>query len=338
MSASVHPTVQRFVLDEDCVFLLCSDGLSDYDLVDQCWQTEILPILDGSIDVATATQHLVELGNHLNGHDNITVALVHCQVKVQEPQTPVGYCQLLEKTSNGALNSTTAAVASSQTAPDDLIDNYVPIANTQILLPPLPPQQKPRHWLLPTLLGMALLLSAVGGLWLVLSKNWQQPNSAAANHNSDQSAPPGPPPAPSSSTTIANAPPRSRGIYVSKQKTTLKRQEQSANSSTDLPRLNPTGLTLPKGSIVKVLDEPKSFSGEQVTWTPLQVCSNPTPSTPSNPSSTSDRLLKPGEDAWIADPELKKWFQPTSDGGKRCSTAEPLQQSGVGNREPGAER
>ena len=44
MSASVHPTIGRFVLDEDCVFLLCSDELSDFDLVEQCWETDILPI------------------------------------------------------------------------------------------------------------------------------------------------------------------------------------------------------------------------------------------------------------------------------------------------------
>jgi len=79
-STTLHPTVQRFVLDEDCVFLLCSDGLSDYDRVEQHWQTEILPILEGKTDLATAGDRLVEIANRQNGHDNVTIALVHCQV------------------------------------------------------------------------------------------------------------------------------------------------------------------------------------------------------------------------------------------------------------------
>lgn len=79
-SSTLHPTVQRFVLDEDCVFLLCSDGLSDNDRVEQFWQTEILPILAGQIALKTAGERLLNLANRLNGHDNSTIALVYCQV------------------------------------------------------------------------------------------------------------------------------------------------------------------------------------------------------------------------------------------------------------------
>jgi hypothetical protein len=71
-------------LDEECVFLLCSDGLSDRDRVEQYWETEILPVLDGQVNVATAAQRLVQIGNTQNGHDNVTVALVYCQVKLPE--------------------------------------------------------------------------------------------------------------------------------------------------------------------------------------------------------------------------------------------------------------
>ena len=86
MSSSnfLHPTVQRFVLDEDCVFLLCSDGLSDHDRVDECWEDEIVPILDGVVDLATASRRLVEIANTRNGHDNVTVGLVYCQVTLNQ--------------------------------------------------------------------------------------------------------------------------------------------------------------------------------------------------------------------------------------------------------------
>jgi len=83
-SNTLHPTVQRLPVDEDCVLLLCSDGLSDKDRVEECWEAEILPILDGSIGVASARDRLIEIANTRNGHDNVTVALIHCQAHLRE--------------------------------------------------------------------------------------------------------------------------------------------------------------------------------------------------------------------------------------------------------------
>jgi protein phosphatase len=88
-SMSLHPTSTRFVLDEDSVFLLCSDGLSDYDRVEQNWETEILPILDGKTDAKSVIAKLVEIANEQNGHDNVTIALTHYQLKYFEPETPI---------------------------------------------------------------------------------------------------------------------------------------------------------------------------------------------------------------------------------------------------------
>ncbi|OUL37678.1 serine/threonine protein phosphatase [Nostoc sp. T09] len=86
-STSLHPTSQRFILDEDAVFLLTSDGLSDFDRVEDYWETEILPILKAETDVANAAEKLVEIANTKNGHDNVTIALVHYQVKYIEPES-----------------------------------------------------------------------------------------------------------------------------------------------------------------------------------------------------------------------------------------------------------
>jgi hypothetical protein len=83
-SNTLHPTVQRLPVDEDCVLLLCSDGLSDKDRVEECWEAEILPILDGSIGVARARDRLIEIANTRNGHDNVTVALIHCQAHLKD--------------------------------------------------------------------------------------------------------------------------------------------------------------------------------------------------------------------------------------------------------------
>ena len=79
-STMLRPSAQQFILDEDCVFLLCSDGLSDFDRVEALWKEDILPLLHHQTDLATVSDRLIENANTLNGHDNVTVALVHCRV------------------------------------------------------------------------------------------------------------------------------------------------------------------------------------------------------------------------------------------------------------------
>jgi serine/threonine protein phosphatase PrpC len=79
-SQNLYPTVQHFVLDEDCVFVLCSDGLSDNDRVEQFWQSELVPVLKGQQKVAISSSSLIQLANAYNGHDNVTVGLIYCRV------------------------------------------------------------------------------------------------------------------------------------------------------------------------------------------------------------------------------------------------------------------
>lgn len=80
-STALHPNLQRYIIDDDCIFLLCTDGLSDFDRVEQQWRQNIVPVLEGKQDLASAVKDLIALANKKNGHDNVTVALVHCQVK-----------------------------------------------------------------------------------------------------------------------------------------------------------------------------------------------------------------------------------------------------------------
>jgi len=80
-SSRLRPTVRRLAIESDCVFLLCSDGLSDRDRVEQYWEAEVLPVLQGMRDVRLASERLMQIANQKNGHDNITIALVHCRVR-----------------------------------------------------------------------------------------------------------------------------------------------------------------------------------------------------------------------------------------------------------------
>ncbi|MBD2138537.1 protein phosphatase 2C domain-containing protein [Anabaena sp. FACHB-1237] len=85
-SSSLHPTSQRFIIDEDAVFLLTSDGLSDFDRVEEYWESEILPLLNDKTNIENVVNKLIEIANSKNGHDNATVALVHYQVRYSEPE------------------------------------------------------------------------------------------------------------------------------------------------------------------------------------------------------------------------------------------------------------
>ncbi|TAG73091.1 MAG: serine/threonine protein phosphatase [Oscillatoriales cyanobacterium] len=116
-SNTLHPTVQRFPVDEDCVLLLCSDGLSDKDRVEQCWEEEILPILDGSITVAKARDRLIEIANTRNGHDNVTVALIHCQAHLREESNT------LTELSVAPLEVPMELIADSEDMPTDLTES-----------------------------------------------------------------------------------------------------------------------------------------------------------------------------------------------------------------------
>lgn len=168
-SATLHPTVQRFVLDEDSVFLLCSDGLSDYDRVDQYWQTEILPILQGQIDLPTAVARLIEIANRQNGHDNVTVALVYCQVT------------LCPETRQTELSVPEPQAVSTPTAPTSQMKTQQ--------LPTTVPRRRP--WRL--LAGIFLLLGLGGVLaYLLLLRSWVEPIISLGHSPSPTSLPTSP--------------------------------------------------------------------------------------------------------------------------------------------------
>jgi serine/threonine protein phosphatase PrpC len=80
-SDRVDPTIQFFALTEPTLFLLCSDGLCDNDAIEENWQTHLLPILNKEIDLQTGLDKLIELGNSVNGHDNLTAILVLCELE-----------------------------------------------------------------------------------------------------------------------------------------------------------------------------------------------------------------------------------------------------------------
>jgi hypothetical protein len=81
----LRPTVRRFILEEDGLLLLCSDGLSDNDWIADLCANYPRDIESGKLSMEAAVQSLIDLANQKNGHDNISVVLTYCAVSPQYP-------------------------------------------------------------------------------------------------------------------------------------------------------------------------------------------------------------------------------------------------------------
>ena len=131
MNLALHPTVNQFILDEDCVFLLCSDGLSDYDRVEQHWDTEILPMLEGKTQVEKVTARLVEVANTHNGHDNVTVGVIHYKGNFVEPLSPLNPSLALF----APIPPEETIAAAPLPIPEPIIESPVTITTVQVTTP-----------------------------------------------------------------------------------------------------------------------------------------------------------------------------------------------------------
>jgi protein phosphatase len=98
----LRPTVQRFILEEDGLLLLCTDGLSDNikpagqrnatnsSSLNHDWLEELCAdfprdISSGKLSLEAAVRALIEQANHRNGHDNTSIVLTYCAVSPQYP-------------------------------------------------------------------------------------------------------------------------------------------------------------------------------------------------------------------------------------------------------------
>jgi len=80
----VNPDVQFLELNEDNLFILASDGLSDNNLVEQYWQSHLEPLLSSSSNLEQGVNALIDLANQYNGHDNITAVVVRAKVAARQ--------------------------------------------------------------------------------------------------------------------------------------------------------------------------------------------------------------------------------------------------------------
>lgn len=80
---ALRPEVQSLTLTEDCVFLLCSDGITDNQLLERFQDEYLMPLLDFKTPLEEGLSKLIELANTENGHDNATAIGVRAKVAQQ---------------------------------------------------------------------------------------------------------------------------------------------------------------------------------------------------------------------------------------------------------------
>lgn len=77
----VRPDIQFMEVTEDCLLLLCSDGLSDNDFLEENWQEYLNPLIASDSNLQEGLFKLVNFANEYNGHDNITAVIVRVKLK-----------------------------------------------------------------------------------------------------------------------------------------------------------------------------------------------------------------------------------------------------------------
>lgn len=343
-SATLHPTVQRFVLDEDCVFLLCSDGLSDYDRVEQYWQTEILPILDGRIDLPTAGTRLIEIANSQNGHDNATIALLYCKVNPSK-ETPSAQVSLSQMT----------VPTSSPSGGTMLVSDP-----SQMKTQPLPSKgtsRRPWGLLLGILclLGMGSVLSyflipgvseSLDPLMKQMASNTSSPDASTATNSSPAATSTGNPTA--SPAGISSLQPGEVIQVMNSTPANSQPENVPLLLRRSLPPQNQTPFgVIPMGSIVQIIN--KSSDPQQNSWVELWVCSlgtrnaeaqalkpaqtatarpqSPVGQSPGgvNPQPTALPYppVKSGEQGWLKEAEVLPYINQNFTAGSECASASP---------------
>lgn len=268
-SAALHITVQRLLLDDDVVLLLCSDGLSDYDLIEQNWQTHLLPLFKAQSRPAAAVTSLVQLANTYNGHDNVTVGLISGHLQAFKPPTvPPASPQQIVVSPPAPKAQTTAqpTIVSKDKKPPSISS----------------PPKRNSPW--PILLGLIGILGTVTALTMVFFSEEPVASPPAA--------------APSPPETIRDkidqntevvgitddplATPRltpNSYLQLNQPISLLKAPQATGEDSNELGQL-PTGTTIQ----VLTLQEP---ADEQFRWVRLQVCALPPNEQSSGQISTS---------------------------------------------------
>ncbi|MGK7957240.1 MAG: protein phosphatase 2C domain-containing protein [Crocosphaera sp.] len=285
---SLYPNVTNLVTDEDCVFLLCSDGLSDYDRVDQYWDLTIAPILAQETDLPTVGEQLIDIANTQNGHDNVTISLLYCQIRF----TAVDPTPLSIEDVETVLEAVKEETQSTIDPSDDLEDLPSDLQPTV----PLPENEETptiKKTNLPLILGVFVILILILGAGIYGMGQLLQPSPTPITR-------PSPPPSPNASL------PEEGTLIQLTEVISLSETVEGTQLDQDLPA----------ESIVQILSQEDSEKGIKV-----KICQIAPQTSPEEPSLTELE----GKEAWIATTALpSSVYQPYN--GETVENCQPQQQ------------
>jgi protein phosphatase len=218
----LRPTIQRFIIEEEGLLLLCSDGLSDNDWVEQSWENYGPDVIEGKMSLEAAVQSWIRLANEKNGYDNTSVVATHCRMSPERLvlfDPAVASAPVSAPVSAASVSLPPSLVASLQKS-GRIPESQLSESSKQLLYPetsPAPePVQKRRSKLPLPLLGVLGLILAGGGLGLWMqSLQSPQPDPAQlppppetpAPSPSESPSPGAESPSPSPESTPAEIPP-----------------------------------------------------------------------------------------------------------------------------------
>lgn len=308
-SQYLRPTVQMQVIGEDSLWLVCSDGLSDNDLVTRLWTSELVPLLEGGPAVGAVGQRLIQLANTYNGHDNVTVGLIRATaLRRGEDALPTLDPALVQVTGAGAPPATPATV-----------------------LPPPVPRRLPRPGLV--LLAAFCVAAIAGGVVSVLWRGgWmsESPDTPASTPDTPSGTALSPSAAPPGTATTGPVNELAVGqVFQIQQLPSV--PEPESGTLTLVPALpsppTPDAVAqppqpLPVGATVQVVTRQQTPDNQ--LWVRLKICSLPTAAVPaplandsgvvSAPESPSTTPPQPGDEGWILEAVVRPIVKPLSPG------------------------
>ncbi|MEO1591462.1 MAG: protein phosphatase 2C domain-containing protein [Cyanobacteria bacterium J06632_22] len=249
-SSSLYPNVQRFVLDEDSVFLLCSDGLSDSDRVEQFWMSDLLPLLSGQTHAKAAARSLVQIANTHNGHDNVTVGLLRVQVGGYQPPSTIPVTVLPDRGYTGRSQTTKR--------PKTGLPQPPRTRQTRLAVPENPDVPAPRRSIWPVLLGLIALVGIAGGVVTVVF------SGAGLRSAQPDPLPPVPADLPNAAPAdVTTAPPPSLEPLTYATVAQSLRLQPSPDQAESVTTLLP-------GTLIQVLG--KQDTADETRWVQIRVC------------------------------------------------------------------
>ncbi|NOK70965.1 MAG: serine/threonine phosphatase [Chloroflexi bacterium AL-N10] len=77
----VEPEINFLEINEDTLLVLCSDGLSDNNLIEDYAEADLLNLISSNSNLDEGVLKLIDLANEYNGHDNISAILIRIKVR-----------------------------------------------------------------------------------------------------------------------------------------------------------------------------------------------------------------------------------------------------------------